>query len=193
MKKFIIVTFFALILAFLASCQGNKKASPCKLVIYGSYQKVYQISFNGIDSIKTICGHVDVKVKSPYVDKSGLFDEKSFLESKDFVINPIYLHSSKKINKEQAGNLIAILNRLNSKVITDTIMGGSKDVWYIHLSLEKQNIFREAVDYKDKDLKLLVDSLIEYSPIFINNYGHNWFGLENELEMTRMFDHRKSK
>lgn len=40
---------------------------------------------------------------------------------------------------------------------------------------------------------MLVDSLIEYSPLFINDYSNGWFGLVNELEMIRMYDKRKNR
>lgn len=193
MRTFMKKVYLALIAIITVSCQESNKAIPCKLIYYGTYNKVYEISFNGIDSIETRCGHVDFKLESPYKDKYGHTDKKKFFGSKDFIITPIYLHRSKKMNQEQASSLIAILNRLNSKITTDTLMGDLKMFGISIFPLKSKKIFREAVDYKDYNLKMLVDSLIEYSPIFINDYSHNWFGLENELEMTRMFDHRRNK
>ena len=80
----------------------------------------------------------------------------------------IYMQKVKRLKRVQTCNLISILESLNSKVITDTIKGEYKDIWNI-------------------------DSLVEYSPLFINVYSNEWFGLENELEMIRMYDKRKNR
>ena len=103
------------------------------------------------------------------------------------------MQKAKRLKKAQACNLISILERLNSKVITDTIKGEIRDIWNIRLFLEKQDVNLQTYGIKDPDIKMLVDSLVEYSPLFINDYSNGWFGLVNELEMIRMYDKRKNR
>ena len=54
-------------------------------------------------------------------------------------------------------------------------------------------VYLQTYGIKDPDINMLVDSLVEYSPLFINVYSNEWFGLENELEMIRMYDKRKNR
>lgn len=177
--------FWGVVIAMMivASCQREVKRHPCRLFIYGSYMKVYQIDFNGKDSIQTICG--DFKSDSHVKDGKIINLPSPF--------SCIYMQKAKRLKKAQACNLISILERLNSKIITDTIKGEYKDIWNIRLFLEKQDVNLQTYGIKDPDIKMLVDSLIEYSPLFINDYSNGWFGLVNELEMIRMYDKRKNR
>lgn len=38
---------------------------------------------------------------------------------------------------------------------------------------------------------MFVDSMIEYSPLFINDYSSHWYGMGTEQSMIRMYDKRK--
>lgn len=178
-----IVVFFSLFIVFLfvVVCQDRKNQQPCRLFIYSSSIKVYQIDFNGKDSIKTICGKF----------KLDAFDKRGRVINIHSPFSCIYMQKSQKLGAKQCRSLDAILNRLNSRVITDTVKGEIRDVWNICLVLEKQTINLQAVGIKDSDIKMLVDSLKEYSPLFINDDSNGWFGLDTELEMIRMYDKRK--
>lgn len=182
MKKYLVAfSNLLVILIVFMGCQPTEKQSGCSLFIYGSTNKVYKIIFNGVDSIETVCGAINLD----YIDKHGIFlnEHIPFLYT--------YMRESQKLKDEQAYCLISILERLNSKVITDTIKGEIRDVWNIYLSLGKQNISLQTYGIKDPDIQMLVDSLKEYSPIFINDYANDWWGLEREEEMIRMYDKRR--
>lgn len=179
------IFFWGVVIAMMivTSCQREDERHLCKLFIYSSYSKAYQIDFNGKDSIKTICG--DLKLDS--------YDTLGKITNIRTPFSCIYMQKVKRLKRVQTCNLISILERLNSKVITDTIKGEYKDIWNIRLFLEKQDVYLQTYGIKDPDIKMLVDSLVEYSPLFINVYSNEWFGLENELEMIRMFDKRKNR
>ena len=181
-KMLLALCCLVIAMSFVACCKKLKR-HPCRLFIYGSYSKVYQIDFNGKDSIQTICG--DLKFDS-HVKNGKIINLPS-------PFSCIYMQKAKRLKKAQACNLISILERLNSKVITDTIKGEIRDTWNIRLFLEKQDVNLQTYGIKDPDIKMLVDSLVEYSPLFINVYSNEWFGLENELEMIRMYDKRKNR
>ena len=71
--------FWGVVIAMMivASCQREVKRHPCRLFIYGSYMKVYQIDFNGKDSIQTICG--DFKSDSHVKDGNYKFTLSFFM------------------------------------------------------------------------------------------------------------------
>lgn len=187
-RLFVIFGIIFILIMQITGCSGQRPQYSCKLFIYSGVNKIYQINFDGRDSIETICGtyilsHYDSLKKNGYIIRPfGL---------KTFHLETIYLRKAKKLDEEQACQLSSILCRLNSKVITDTIKGEIRDVWNIYLSLEKQNVELQMVGIKDHDIQLLVDSLVEYSPLFINMYSNTWFGIENEQEMIRMYDRRR--
>ena len=187
--------FWGVVIAMMivVSCQREVKRHPCRLYVFESSNKVYQIDFNGKDSLKTLCGTFELN-PAKHIDRNGYVIEylKIFSE-KGFHLAPIYMHSSAKLNRKQACCLLSILERLNSKIISDTIKSEVKDVWNVCLFLEKQKVELQKGEIKDPDIKMLVDSMIEYSPLFINDYSNGWFGLVNELEMIRMFDKRKNR
>lgn len=191
MKKILVICVYLLVVMLFVSCCKKQKLQSCKLFVYGSFDKIYQINFNGKDSLKTLCGTFEIKSA---IDEFGyaIKDSKEF-GKKNFHLEPVYMYSSVKLSRRQSRCLISILKRLNSKVITDTVKGTWKDVWNIYLSLEKQNISLQTYGIKDPDIQMLVDSMIEYSPLFINVYSNTWFGFEKEQELIRRYDKRKNK
>lgn len=193
MKKLLLICGYLLIVMLFVSCCKKQKQQPCKLLVYGSLDKIYQIDFNGKDSLKTLCGTFEIN-PTKHINKFGyVIKHSQIFSEKNFHLESVYMYSSVKLSRRQSRCLISILKRLNSKVITDTVKGTWKDVWNIYLSLEKQNISLQTYGIKDSDIQMLVDSMIEYSPLFINVYSNTWFGFEKEQELIRRYDKRKNK
>lgn len=191
MKK---IAFFCCLLIFSFVLGGCHKQcqSPCKLFIYGSFSRIYQINFNGCDSLETICGTF-IGQPAKYKNKFGyILVDSIILGDKNFHLNKIYMSKAMKLNSEQAHHLTSILERLNSKEITDTVKGKLKDVWNICFFLKRQRFCLQTTGIKDSDIQMLVDTLKEYSPLFILE-ENDWWGMENELELIRMYDNRKKK
>lgn len=182
-KNLVNMLRLSIVFLIVVACQDGRKQQPCRLFIYSSYSKIYQIDFNGIDSVRTVCGEL----------KCGSFDKRGRIVDIHSPFSCIYMQKAQKIEPIQSRNLNVILNRLNNRIITDTVKGEIKDVWNICLVLDKQIINLQTAGIKDGDIQMLVDSLKEYSPLFINDYSNGWFGIDAELEMIRMYDKRKDK
>ena len=176
MKKIInLASLFILFAVCLNSCVGTAYEPPCQMFIYRAYSphKVYRISFNGKDSIETVCGEVNW-------DKFfTLIDEKRF-NSKAFHFDTIFLKKQELLPEELRDTLLETLRTLNSKIVADTVFKYCRDEEYFYLSLEKQDICQSDSRLKDEDLIKFYKKLIEYSPIYINRCHWHWRTLEME-------------
>lgn len=115
-------TTLFLSLALVATCiTGCRKetSAPCRLFIYGTLSKVYQINFNEKDSIETICGTFDM-IASKYRNSPKKYATVNDFHNKEIPWEDIYMHKAEKLKPEQASHIISIVNRLNAKEITDT-------------------------------------------------------------------------
>lgn len=185
--KRILMLFWVLfvVLIILGGCHASREKHSCRLYVYRGSTRVYQIVFNGRDSLETFCGKI-------CLDSLRLRGLKGTMGNKDFKLSTVYMKKSRKLGKSQACQLKTIISRLNSRLIVDTVKGNWKDVRDVYLSLGEQGFDLQEGNIKDPDIQMLVDSLIEYSPLFILD-ANDWWGMEDELELIRMFDKRKKK
>ena len=96
-----------------------------------------------------------------------------------------------KLPHELAGKILDTVKRLNSKVVTDTLEKGVKDVWYYGLYLPKQTINMELVKNEDEDVNALLELLIDNSPYYVNMESTMWYDQEVEEQIIREYGKRK--
>lgn len=175
MRKIFYFYIIVILLVEFCSCQSYISEASCRLFVYRAYSpnKVYEISFNGKDSIETICGEVD------WDNFFNPIDEKRF-NSNTFQFDTIYLQKQLKLSKEYCDTLQETLRMLNSKTLVDTVPTLCKDGEYFYVALDKQDICQVDGFFKDNDLIRLCEKLIEYSPIYINRCDWHWWNLEVE-------------
>lgn len=189
-KMLLALGCWVIVMSFVACCKKLKQQS-CRLYVYGSLDKIYQIDFDGKDSMVTLCGAYDEHPTKYYNEYGYVSEDTVDFGDKNFHLKHIYLRGSAKLSRRRSRCLLSILNRLNSRVVSDSVIGAWADTWKIYVSLEKQNIGMQQYGIKDPDLRMLVDSMIEYSPLFINDYSDDWQGMGLEQSMIRMYDKRK--
>ena len=171
-----------IVLMALSSCNNKCKNVPCQIIVYdeASTTKAYLISYNGKDSIETICGGLsfDIIRRLHYNQK---------INTEDISFREIYLHKSQKITRKQNDSLQTIICQLLSNPTTDTIPILARDATYLNIALENQhtNLPKDCV--KDKRLIKLSEKLIEYSPLYINTYSWFWMGPEIEEQMIQEY------
>lgn len=95
------------------------------------------------------------------------------------------------MEKNQADSIVDVLKRLNSKIVTDTLEKGVKDVWEYSLFLPKQTISLELVKNKDEDVNSLLTKLIDNSPYYVNMEDRIWFDQEYEDYLIKKYGKRK--
>ena len=171
-----------IVLVALSSCNNKSKNVPCQIIVYdeASTTKAYLISYNGKDSIETICGGLsfDIIRRLHYNQK---------INTEDISFREIYLHKSQKITKKQNDSLQTIICQLLSNPTTDTIPILAKDATYLYIALENQHTKLPRDCVKDKRLIKLSEKLIEYSPLYINTYSWFWLGPEIEEQMIQEY------
>ena len=171
-----------IVLVALSSCNNKSKNVPCQIIVYdeASTTKAYLISYNGKDSIETICGRLsfDIIRRLHYNQK---------INTEDISFREIYLHKSQKITKKQNDSLQTIICQLLSNPTTDTIPILAKDATYLYIALENQHTKLPRDCVKDKRLIKLSEKLIEYSPLYINTYSWFWLGPEIEEQMIQEY------
>ena len=171
-----------IVLMALSSCNNKSKNVPCQIIVYdeASTTKAYLISYNGKDSIETICGRLsfDIIRRLHYNQK---------INTEDISFREIYLHKSQKITKKQNDSLQTIICQLLSNPTTDTIPILAKDATYLYIALENQHTKLPRDCVKDKRLIKLSEKLIEYSPLYINTYSWFWLGPEIEEQMIQEY------
>ena len=185
MKKRYFSYFVLITLMFsFNGCKENPQDLSCRLYVYDSPTKVYQISFNGIDSIETICGAMDF-------DLFVFMKTNHILPKGSKVFKAIHAKKQKQLEKNQADSIVDILKRLNSKIVTDTLEKGVKDVWEYSLFLPNQTISLELVKNKDEDVNALLEMLIDNSPYYVNMEDRIWFDQEYEDYLINKYGKRK--
>ena len=171
-----------IVLMALSSCNNKSKNVPCQIIVYdeASTTKAYLISYNGKDSIETICGRLsfDIIRRLHYNQK---------INTEDISFREIYLHKSQKITRKQNDSLQTIICQLLSNPTTDTIPILAKDATYLYIALENQHTKLPRDCVKDKRLIKLSEKLIEYSPLYINTYSWFWMGPEIEEQMIQEY------
>ena len=171
-----------IVLMALSSCNNKSKNVPCQIIVYdqASTTKAYLISYNGKDSIETICGRLsfDIIRRLHYNQK---------INTEDISFREIYLHKSQKITRKQNDSLQTIICQLLSNPTTDTIPILARDATYLYIALENQHTKLPRGCIKDKRLIKLSEKLIEYSPLYINTYSWFWLGPEIEEQMIQEY------
>lgn len=171
-----------IVLVALSSCNNKSKNVPCQIIVYdeASTTKAYLISYNGKDSIETICGRLsfDIIRRLHYNQK---------INTEDISFREIYLHKSQKITRKQNDSLQTIICQLLSNPTTDTIPILARDATYLYIALENQHTNLPKGCIKDKRLIKLSEKLIEYSPLYINTYSWFWMGPEIEEQMIQEY------
>lgn len=180
--------FFKILLITLLfsvnGCKDNPQELSCRLYVYGSFGKIYQIYFNGKDSIETKCGRMSV-------DNYDLLRYNPPLPQRKNVFDTVFVKKKCRLSQKLADEIRASMKRLNSKIVTDTLEKGVKDVWYYGLYLPKQTISLELVKNKDEDVNSLLTKLIDNSPYYINMEDRYWDGQEYEDYLIKKYGKRK--
>ena len=171
-----------IVLVALSSCNNKSKNVPCQIIVYdqASTTKAYLISYNGKDSIETICGGLsfDIIRRLHYNQK---------INTEDISFREIYLHKSQKITRKQNDSLQTIICQLLSNPTKDAIPILASDATYLYIALENQHTNLPKGCIKDKRLIKLSEKLIEYSPLYINTYSWFWLGPEIEEQMIQEY------
>ena len=171
-----------MVLVALSSCNNKSKNVPCQIIVYdeASTTKAYLISYNGKDSIETICGRLsfDIIRRLHYNQK---------INTEDISFREIYLRKSQKITRKQNDSLQTIICQLLSNPTTDTIPILARDATYLYIALENQHTNLPKGCIKDKRLIKLSEKLIEYSPLYINTYSWFWMGPEIEEQIIQEY------
>ena len=171
-----------IVLMTLSSCNNKCKNVPCQIIVYdeASSTKAYLISYNGKDSIETICGGLSFNII-----RRLHYNQK--INTEDISFREIYLHKSQKITRKQNDSLQTIICQLLSNPTTDTIPILARDATYLYIALENQHTNLPKGCIKDKRLIKLSEKLIEYSPLYINTYSWFWMGPEIEEQIIQEY------
>lgn len=180
--------FFKILLITLLfsvnGCKDNPQELSCRLYVYGGFGKIYQIYFNGKDSIETKCGRMSV-------DNYDLLRYNPPLPQRKNVFDTVFVKKKCRLSQKLADEIRASMKRLNSKIVTDTLERGVKDVWYYGLYLPKQTISLELVKNKDEDVNSLPTKLVDNSPYYVNMEDRIWFDQEYEDYLINKYGKRK--
>lgn len=110
--------FFKILLITLLfsvnGCKDNPQELSCRLYVYGGFGKIYQIYFNGKDSIETKCGRMSV----------GNYDLLRYnppLPQRKNVFDTVFVKKKCRLSQKLADEIRASMKRLNSKIVTDTL------------------------------------------------------------------------
>lgn len=182
-KDFLKILLITLLFS-VNGCKDNPQELSCRLYVYGGFGKIYQINFNGKDSIETKCGRMSV----------GNYDLLRYnppLPQGKNVFDTVFVKKKCRLSQKLADEIRASMKRLNSKIVTDTLEKGVKDVWYYGLYLPKQTISLELVKNKDEDVNSLLTKLIDNSPYYINMEDRYWDGQEYEDYLINKYGKRK--
>lgn len=171
-----------IVLVALSSCNNKSKNVPCQIIVYdeASSTKAYLISYNGKDSIETICGGLSFNIT-----RRLHYNQK--INTEDISFREIYLRKSQKITRKQNDSLQTIICQLLSNPTKDTIPILARDATYLYIALENQHTNLPKGCIKDKRLIKLSEKLIEYSPLYINTYSWFWMGPEIEEQIIQEY------
>lgn len=182
MKKKCLLYMVLLTLLFCVEGCGDKTEDlSCRLWVYSSSSKVYQIRFNGKDSIETKCGSMEF---NNYESIRGYEGRNSELDS-------VFVVKKCKLPDKQVDQMINLLQIINFKAVSDTLRKGVNDVWFFALYLPKQTICHELMETQDEDLNRLLEMLIDNSPYYVNMEDRIWQGQEYEDYLIKEFGKHK--
>ena len=205
------ITLFFL-LFFFASCQMNKKAGTnplstdavstdmsCEMFYFIVQRKVYQVTYNGKDSIRTLCG-------SAKYDMFNLIDKRK-LTSTTINFDTIFLDRSKKLTDSQILQLNKCVSRVKTLGKVPKPGVDIKDGWYVYLSVGKLAIYEFKFNLERtqelKDIYELFVTLRKYSPIefdtncngYVMENGYEYLGKEmkyNYYDSNKIVIHGKA-
>lgn len=183
-KKYLLYMVLLTLLFCVEGCREKSEELSCKLLVYSSSSRTYQIRFNGMDSIETTVGLMQSSVYGymlrgyPSVGWNGVFDS-------------VYVIKKCKLPNEKADEIINLLKKINSKTVTDTLERGVNDVFNFALYLPKQTIAFELVKTKDEAVNRLLEMLIDNSPYYVNMEANIWQGQEYEDYLIKEFGKHK--
>jgi len=183
-KKYLLYMVLLTLLFCVEGCREKSEELSCKLLVYSSSSRTYQIRFNGMDSIETKVGLMQSSVYGymlrgyPSVGRNGVFDS-------------VYVIKKCKLPNEKTDEIINLLKKINSKTVTDTLERGVNDVFNFALYLPKQTVAFELVKTKDEDVNRLLKMLIDNSPYYVNMEANIWQGQEYEDYLIKEFGKRK--
>lgn len=183
------ITLFFL-LFFFASCQMNKKAGTnplstdavstdmsCEMFYFIVQRKVYQVTYNGKDSIRTLCG-------SAKYDMFNLIDKRK-LTSTTINFDTIFLDRSKKLTDSQILQLNKCVSRVKTLGKAPKQGVDIKDGWKVYLSVRNLAIYEFKFNLERtqelKDIYELFVILRKYSPIEFDT-NCNGYVMENGYE-----------
>lgn len=183
-KKYLLYMVLLTLLFCIEGCREKSEELSCKLLVYSSSSRTYQIRFNGMDSIETKVGLMQSSVYGymlrgyPSVGRNSVFDS-------------VYVIKKCKLSNEKADEIINLLKKINSKTVTDTLERGVNDVFNFALYLPKQTIAFELVKTKDEAVNRLLEMLIDNSPYYVNMEANIWQGQEYEDYLIKEFGKHK--
>ncbi len=178
-EKLIYSVILSVLLFSVGSCRDKSEDLSCKLLVYASSSRTYQIKFNGKDSIETKCGLMENNV-CDLIDEYPSVGRNSELDS-------VYVVKKCKLPDNQAGKIRSLMKKISSKVVTDTIERGVKDVFRFALYLPKQTVAFELVETKDEDVNRLLKMLIDSSPCYVNMEVRIWLDQEFEDYLIKTY------
>lgn len=178
------------LLFILASCQMNKKTGTnplsddavsadmsCQMFYFIVHRKVYQVTYNGKDSIRTICGSASFEI-------SDLIKRRK-LTSTSIKFDTIFLDSAKKLTDNQILQLNKCVSHVKALGKAPKQGVDIKDGWSVYLSVGKLAIYEFEFNLKRtqelKDIYELFVTLRKYSPIEFDT-NCNGYIMENGYE-----------
>ena len=102
-------------------------------------------------------------------------------------LDSVYVVKKCKLPDNQAGKIRSLMKKISSKVVTDTIERGVKDVFRFALYLPKQTVAFELVETKDEDVNRLLKMLIDSSPCYVNMEVRIWLDQEFEDYLIKTY------
>ena len=178
------------ILFILVSCQMNKKAGTnplsdgavsadmsAEMFYFIVDRKVYQVTYNGKDSILTICG-------SATFEMSDLIKRRK-LTANSIKFDTIFLDRSKRLTDSQILQLNKCVSHVKALGKAPKQGVDIKDDWSVYLSVGKLAIYEFEFNLKRtqelKDIYELFVTMRKYSPIEFDT-NCNGYIMENGYE-----------
>ena len=188
MKRYIInFIIIGIIITLLSSCKDKPQNVSCQIIVYdeASTTKAYLISYNGKDSIETICGRLsfDIIRRLHYNQKINM---------KEVRFRTIYLKDAHKINPTQQDTLQTTIVQLLSHPTKDTIPILARDAIINKIT----NVYDEKGNLKeqtcsDSDGILLWKSAVTYKNGKKSDVSD--FGKDGSLKTKTIYLYENSK
>ena len=172
-KKCLLYVVLLTLFLCVEGCRDKSEDLSCRLLVYASSSKAYQIRFNGMDSIETKIGLMQSRVY-------GQMLRGYPSAGRDSVFDSVYVIKKCKLPNSKADKIINLLKIINSNAVSDTLEKGWNDVFYFALYLPKQTIAFELLETKNENVNRLLEMLIDNSPCYVNMEDRQWQGQEYE-------------